>query len=153
MRLTTDELLKNYLQYVGKSVFVYMPEVIDRDESYPWLIIPDHKRKVVITEIRINTMGVAIRDNRSEEYILSMAEVYTTEDEVDARLSGEEGITLEECPIGLFKHHGVLVLKTEYVDDVGRCECYTVDGGERFWGDDAINLNQLIVQPVQLGGR
>lgn len=71
---------------------------------------------------------------------------------MDARLSGE-GVTLEECPIGLFRYDGVLVLKTEYVDDVGRCECYTVDGGERFWGDEAINLNQLIVQPVQLGGR
>lgn len=152
MRLTTDELLKNYLQYVGKPVFVYMPEVIDRDESYPWLIIPAQKKEIIITEICVNTRGVVIMDNRSEEYPLWFFEVYTTGSEVDARLSGE-GVTLEECPIGLFWYDGVLVLKTEYMDDVGRCECYTVDGGERFWGDDAINLNQLIVQPVQLGGR
>lgn len=62
----------------------------------------------------------------------------------------DEKMTLEECPIGLFRYDGVLVLKTEYVDDMGRCECYTVDGGERFWGNGALNLNQLIVQPVRL---
>lgn len=93
-------------------------------------------------------MGVVITDSNSEEYPPGIFEVYTTENEVDARLSGES-VTLEECPIGLFRWHGVLVLKTEYVDDVGRCECYTVDGGERFWGDGTINLNQLIVQPVR----
>lgn len=59
-------------------------------------------------------------------------------------------MTLEECPVGLFRWHGVLVLKTEYRDACGRCECYTVDGGERFWGDGSFNLNQLIVQPVRL---
>lgn len=61
-----------------------------------------------------------------------------------------EKMTLEECPVGLFKWNGILVLKTEYRDDVGRCECYTIDGGERFWGGGALNLNQIFVQPVKL---
>lgn len=68
---------------------------------------------------------------------------------VEVELLPDGKMTLEECPIGLFRYDGVLVLKTEYVDGMGRCECYTVDGGERFWGDGSFNLNQLIVQPVR----
>lgn len=143
MKLTVDELLKNYLQYVGKSVFVYLPEVITSDKY--WGTRPAQKKEIVITKICVNTRGVVIIDSHSKEYPLWIFEVYTTGNEVSG-----ESVTLEECPIGLFRWHGVLVLKTEYVDDVGRCECYTVYGGERFWGDGSFNLNQLIVQPVRL---
>lgn len=69
---------------------------------------------------------------------------------VEVESSSHLKMTLEECPVGLFKWNGILVLKTEYTDDMtGCCECYTIDGGERFWGDgDMLNLNQLIVEPV-----
>lgn len=68
MRLTADELLKNYLQYVGKPVFVYMPEVVTSDEY--WGTRPAQKKEIVITEVCVNTRGVVIMDNRSEEYPL-----------------------------------------------------------------------------------
>lgn len=82
MKLTVDELLKNYLQYVGKSVFVYMPEVITSDEY--WGTRPAQKKEIVITKVCVNARGVVIMDSHSEEYPLWIFEVYTTENEVDA---------------------------------------------------------------------
>lgn len=43
MRLTADELLKNYLQYIDKPAYVYMSEVVTSDEY--WGTRPAQKRE------------------------------------------------------------------------------------------------------------
>lgn len=64
--------------------------------------------------------------------------------------SGLTVVPLEDCPIGLFICQGTLALKTEYRDSVGRCECYIIESGERFCGDDSLNLNSTLVTPVEI---
>lgn len=64
--------------------------------------------------------------------------------------SGLTVVPLEECPIGLFICQGILALKTEYYDSVGRCECYIIESGERFCGSDPLNLNSTLVTPVEI---
>lgn len=65
-------------------------------------------------------------------------------------------VPLSECPTGLFRcsvnyYDEVLCLKTAYVDNCGRCECYIVESGERFWGiKSGEGLNDLLVEPVDV---
>jgi hypothetical protein len=37
-------------------------------------------------------------------------------------------VTLEECPVGLFRYGEEIVLKTEYSDEAG-CKCYLIRTG------------------------
>lgn len=60
---------------------------------------------------------------------------------------------LIDAPIGLFEHDGVMALKTEYSTVHGETitpDCYTVDGGEYFWGGtkSVEERNDLDVKPI-----
>lgn len=66
---------------------------------------------------------------------------------------------LIDAPVGIFRFHDELVLKTEYmtaIDDVYVPECYIVSTGEKFWGgmkskDDFKTLfNDLEVEIVDI---
>ncbi len=48
----------------------------------------------------------------------------------------EETMTVREAPVGLLlvEESGETILKTEYANNDGVCECYIVSSGERFCG-------------------
>ena len=56
---------------------------------------------------------------------------HTSKASVEPKTKRQRRVRLKNCPIGLFKYDGTICLKTEYSLD----ECYTVEGGEVFWGD------------------
>ena len=58
-----------------------------------------------------------------------------TSDEQQSRTPPTEPVpvTLEEAPIGLFRHGDTIALKTEYRHD-GMIDAYIVSSGEAFWG-------------------
>jgi hypothetical protein len=59
-------------------------------------------------------------------------------------------VTLADCPIGLFRSHGELCLKTEYGSNEGRIDAYIVSSGEFFWGGTNTPTAQrkVMVEPV-----
>lgn len=67
-------------------------------------------------------------------------------------------IKLIDAPIGLFEYDGTIALKTEYSTAIKSADgsvtvvpdCYTVDGGEVFWGgvSTAQEKNNLYVPPI-----
>ena len=48
----------------------------------------------------------------------------------------EETMTVKDAPVGLLivEDSGEVIMKTEYANNDGVCECYIVSSGERFWG-------------------
>ena len=59
---------------------------------------------------------------------------------------------LIDAPVGLFLYKGTLCLKTEYMigESPSTPDCFTIDGGECFWGDAKTyaERNNLDVTPI-----
>lgn len=65
--------------------------------------------------------------------------------------SSGPGVTLADCPIGLFRCHDELCVKTEYGNNEGRINAYIVSSGEFFWGghpQTIANQRAQIVYPI-----
>lgn len=69
---------------------------------------------------------------------------------------------LVDAPVGVFKHNGVLVLKTEYwavLNGTYVPDCYILASGEKFYGDIktyvdfGLKYNNLEVEPVEISER
>lgn len=51
----------------------------------------------------------------------------------------------------LFEYNGDIVLKSEYRNNSGTCECFIVGTGEMFWGGvTATKTNDLLVTPIKI---
>ncbi len=149
--LMDDEEVEEVLS--GLNDWDVYGEIRVDDYAYNWDSLEEGyvKRNV---KTRETYDGVFSPRHVYRERILGQTSVGQTCFEMLLDVEDERGsstlVPLGECPVGLFRYDGVLVLKTEYVDGSGRCECYLTDSGERFWGDHSLNLNSLLVEPVHV---
>lgn len=62
------------------------------------------------------------------------------------------GVSLRDCPAGLFLFGGSLGFRSEYRSDEGHVEAFVLEGGEFFWGGARTqnDREELIVTPVQI---